>query len=167
MPTEQVPLCWVLTEDAHPFRITAASDLWYATWQKTPEEVLGNTPKLLDGPGADRMAGKTLMAQFAQRGAATQRCCNPRSDGTIVGHTLSLMRVQQGLLAISSDMDVEPDLNALRNDGHAPLLDVSAAIAADVHFDRERTGKPAVTSLDVAQAALDGTRGPHVPAARP
>ena len=29
-------LCWVLTEAEHPFRITAASDVWYATWQLTP-----------------------------------------------------------------------------------------------------------------------------------
>ena len=29
----EAPLCWVLTETEHPFNITAASDIWYATWQ--------------------------------------------------------------------------------------------------------------------------------------
>ena len=150
------PLCWVLTEEEHPHTITAASDLWYATWQLTPEQAIGKTPELLNGPGADLRASKTLMEQFEARGAATQRCTNTRTDGTLVNHTLSLVRAQGGLLAISTDMDLEEDLELQHHDGHASILDVSAKISADMHFQRMRTGAPAVTSADIAAAALDG-----------
>ena len=30
-------LCWVLTETEPPFRISTASDVWYATWQLAPD----------------------------------------------------------------------------------------------------------------------------------
>ena len=152
-------LCWVLTEAEKPYRITAASDVWYATWQLTPEYVVGQTPKVLDGPGSDKAAGRMLMEQFAARGAATQRCTNVRSDGTLIKHTVSLVRAQGGLLAISSDMDTPPVEASRAHDGHADLLDVSARIATAMHAERERRGAPAVTAADVAAAALDGAPG--------
>lgn len=150
------PLCWVLTEEEHPFKITAASDVWYATWKLTPEQVIGQTPKVLDGPGSDQVAGKMLMEQFAARGAATQRCKNMRSDGVLVEHTVSLVRAQGGLLAISTDMSQPEDDSGRQNDGHATLLDVSASLASSMHADRERRGAPGVTAADIAAASLDG-----------
>ena len=149
-------LCWVLTEAEHPFRITAASDVWYATWQLTPDNVIGETTKVLDGPGCDKKAGRLLMEQFAARGAATQRCTNVRSDGTLIKHTVSLVRAQGGLLAISTDMDGPDDIKVREGDGHATLLDVSAKIASSMHAERERAGGFAVSPADIAAAALDG-----------
>lgn len=157
MSTDAGDLCWVLTEAEHPFRITAASDAWYGVWQLAPEDAIGSTTKqLLCGPGHDVVAGRLLMQQFAARNCATQRCTNMRADGTLVTHTVSLMRTQGGLLAVSSDMDVPEDLAARKSDGHSSLLDVSARIAADAHASRERRGLPAVDAVDVAAAALDG-----------
>jgi len=97
-----------------------------------------------------------LMEQFAARDAASQRCANVRTDGTVVRHTVSLVRATNGLLSISSDMDTPPDASQHRvDDGHASLLDVSARITADMHSQRERTGAPAVSAADIAAAALD------------
>ena len=84
-------LCWVLTESVYPYNITAASDVWYTTWQLKPEDTIGKTPKVLDGPGADLAAGRMLMEQFEARGAASQRCTNVRSDGTLIKHTVCLL----------------------------------------------------------------------------
>ena len=149
------PLCWVLTETEHPFLITAASDIWYATWQLNTDAV-GKPISILNGPTQDKQAGKLLMEQFKARGAATQRCANARSDGTVVKHTLSLVRTKDGLLAISTDMDTPEDVKLAKQDGHPQLLDISARIAADMHSQRMRTGAPAVSAADIAAAALDG-----------
>jgi hypothetical protein len=109
----------------------ARSTLWYATWQLTADAVGKPVSSLLDGPGADKCAGRMLMEQFAARDAASQRCANVRTDGTVVRHTVSLVRATNGLLSISSDMDTPRDASQHRvDDGHASLLDASARIAA-------------------------------------
>jgi len=149
-------LCWVLTESVYPYNITAASDVWYTTWQLKPEDTIGKTPKVLDGPGADLAAGRMLMEQFEARGAASQRCTNVRSDGTLIKHTVSLVRAQGGLLAISTDMDSTEWEAERQSDGHPSLLDVSVNLTASMNAQRERRGAPAVTAADVAAAALDG-----------
>jgi len=151
-------LCWVLTEAEHPHRIIAASAVWYAVWQLSPADVIGQPIKVLDGPGTDVRAGKTLMQQFAMRGVASQRCANNRRvDGTVVRHTVSLVRAPGGLLAISSEMDIpaQPPLVLQHHDGHASQLDISARIASEMHANHERSGAPAVRAADIAAASLD------------
>lgn len=153
---ERQDLCWVLTESSSPYQITAASDAWYALWQLAPEDVIGRTPKLLDGPGSDLEAGRMLMEQYASRGAATQRCINTKRDGALVKHTVSLVRSQGGLLAISTDMDPPLDDVLRATDEHPSLLDTSVRLTATMHAKRERRGAGTVSALDVAAAALDG-----------
>ena len=148
------PLCWVLTETEHPFLITAASDIWYATWQLNTDAI-GKPISILNGPTRTSRPASCSWSS-SRRGAATQRCANARSDGTVVKHTLSLVRTKDGLLAISTDMDTPEDVKLAKQDGHPQLLDISARIAADMHSQRMRTGAAAVSAADIAAAALDG-----------
>ena len=107
--------------------------------------------------------------QFFARGSAMQRCTNARTDGTLVKHTVSLMRAQGGLLAISSDMvRLHPTARrAHHSQGGAPRTYNASAPTANQRSSaasvrRQTTRTPSVTlRITLVQGAMED--GPPPP----
>ena len=78
--------CWVKTDDE--CKIIDASASWHKLWGFSREEALGKSTSILDGDCTDKVAGKMLMAQYAEKGAASMSCTNTSKQGAIYHHDL-------------------------------------------------------------------------------
>jgi hypothetical protein len=152
-------LCWALADATPPHTIKEISPEWSATWLVDCNKALGNNlGSLLDEDECDAAANKMLMAQFSQRGSATQRCRKMRSDGLLIEHTVSIVQAIGGILAISTDC--HPKLpgfapNSSGRSAPASLTAIGARIAAEHFSMRERAGRGAPSDSDVLAARID------------
>ena len=155
---EEGELCWVLAEATPPHKIKEISPEWSATWLVDRNKARGkDLGSVLDGDECDVAATKMLMAQYSQRGSATQRCRKMRSDGLLIEHTVSVVQAVGGILAISTD--VHPKLPGLapssRSSESTSLTAIGARIAAEHFSMRERAGRRAPTDSDILAARID------------
>ena len=109
----------VLITEAWPFdqpgpRIVYVNEAFTRTTGYTSAEVLGRTPRLLQGPNSDRAALDTLRAALEGRQAVVVEVLNYRKDGTEFWVELSIVPVADAAGYITHWVSVQRDVTPRR-----------------------------------------------------
>jgi len=102
--TEAAPL------DVAGPRIVYVNDAFTRVTGYTAGEVIGRTPRLLQGPGTDRAPLDTIRAALTRRESASVEVCNYRKDGTLFWSDMTVAPVADGSGVITHFVSVQRDV---------------------------------------------------------
>jgi len=158
----------VLITEAWPFdppgpRIVYVNDAFTRTTGYTSAEVLGRTPRLLQGPNSDRAALAALRAALEGWQAVVMEVLNYRKDGTEFWVELSTVPVADAAGYITHWVSVQRDVTARRQTDalrHQALHDALTDLPNRVLLDDRlalalRAGERAATPLALLLFDLD------------
>lgn len=83
----------LVTEASEPFAIVACNSVWSNLCEYSPEECMGRSPKLLQGPGTDQAAAEQFATQCEVDGQARVTLINYTKRGRRFLHQLNSVRV--------------------------------------------------------------------------
>ena len=85
----------LVTEAAEPFSIVGCNSVWSNLCEYAPEECMGRSPKLLQGPGTDQAAAEQFATQCEVDGQARVTLINYTKHGRRFLHRLNSVRVHE------------------------------------------------------------------------
>jgi len=143
-------------------RIVYVNETFIQTTGYTSAEVVGRSPRLLQGPGTDRAPLDALRAALTHHAPARVEVCNYRKDGTPFWSEMSVAPVADSHGAVTHYVSVQHDVTARRADEAAlrALRRHNTAIlaaAAEGIVGLDRAG--CATFVNPAAAAILGYRG--------